>query len=316
MTTGILILNYNTAQDTVNCIESVERHNTAPVKYIVVDNGSPDRQSVLALERFLESTFAGRYLKTDGPVGVLPYMTFLPSPSNDGYAEGNNKGLRLAFDDPEITHILVINNDILLTEDILPALLDASERLPRCGIVSPLLYRKDGETLELNCARRCPSNISVMLPFLLHNRDMGHILTRNGDKNQILTDSPDLLRSEAIEIDLPSGSCMFVNKDLFRKMDGFDPGTFLYYEENILFKKTEALQLKNYCIPGVSAIHLGAHSTRMSSNSFLQRCNADSADHYLHRYGKMSRTEKALWGVVRWAYLFRLKVKGWIGRGK
>lgn len=316
MTIGILILNFNTAQDTINCIESVERHNTAPVKYIVVDNGSPDKQSVKTLERYLETTFSGRYLKTDGPVGVLPYMTYFPSPSNDGYAEGNNKGLRLAFDDPEITHILVINNDILLTEDILPSLLNVSQRLPRCGIVSPLLYRKDGKTIDPNCAKRSPSNLSIMLPFLFHHRDLFKILTRNGRKTHIIRHNPDLLGSEAFGIDLPSGSCMFIDKALFQEMGGFDPGTFLYYEENILFKKTQSLQRQNYCIPGVSAIHLGAHSTRMSSNSFLQKCNVESADHYLRRYGMMTWSEKALWGVVKWAYQFRLSVKEWIGRRK
>ena len=36
MSTGILILNYNNAADTIHCIDSIRQFNTAPVKYIVV----------------------------------------------------------------------------------------------------------------------------------------------------------------------------------------------------------------------------------------------------------------------------------------
>ena len=46
MYTAIIILNYNNSEDTIKCIESVERYNSADVKYIVVDNGST-RQSVI-----------------------------------------------------------------------------------------------------------------------------------------------------------------------------------------------------------------------------------------------------------------------------
>ena len=102
---------------------------------------------------------------------------------------------------------------------------------------------------------------------------------------------------------------MFVNKEIFKRLEGFDPRTFLYYEENILFKKTQAQGLINYCIPGISAIHLGGSSTSKTPNEFLQRCNAESADYYLRQYGKMSVAEKAEWSVIRWLYMLRLKIK-------
>ena len=38
--TAIIILNYNNPDATIACVESVERFNTAPVRYIIVDNGS------------------------------------------------------------------------------------------------------------------------------------------------------------------------------------------------------------------------------------------------------------------------------------
>ena len=39
---GIVILNYNNAGYTLNCIESILRFNTAPIRIVVVDNASVD----------------------------------------------------------------------------------------------------------------------------------------------------------------------------------------------------------------------------------------------------------------------------------
>ena len=48
MSTGIVILNFNNAAATIDCIRSIEKFNTAPVKYYVVDNGL--RNAVIPLQ--------------------------------------------------------------------------------------------------------------------------------------------------------------------------------------------------------------------------------------------------------------------------
>ena len=55
-----------------------------------------------------------------------------------------------------------------------------------------------------------------------------------------------------MDIELPSGSCMMFNAEALRIIGGFDPNTFLYYEEDILYKKLKAnmqvqLQEKKEC---------------------------------------------------------------------
>lgn len=51
-TVGIVILNYNNYNDTINCINSIEKYNTASIKYIIVDNGSTNPNSVKELDYF------------------------------------------------------------------------------------------------------------------------------------------------------------------------------------------------------------------------------------------------------------------------
>ena len=56
MATAIVILNYNTASDTISCIQSIEAYNTAPINYIVVDNGSSHKEGIRLLEKFFENS--------------------------------------------------------------------------------------------------------------------------------------------------------------------------------------------------------------------------------------------------------------------
>ena len=51
--TALIILNYNNYEDTINCIKSVEQYNTAPIKYVIVDNGSTRHECIAKLSGFL-----------------------------------------------------------------------------------------------------------------------------------------------------------------------------------------------------------------------------------------------------------------------
>lgn len=60
-------MNYNNSYDTINCIKSVLNYNTYPVKFIVVDNGSPNLNVIEELDFFLKETFQNDYAKFDEP---------------------------------------------------------------------------------------------------------------------------------------------------------------------------------------------------------------------------------------------------------
>jgi len=117
---------------------------------------------------------------------------------------------------------------------------------------------------------------------------------------KLLKNNPKLMDLEYFPVDLTSGSCMFISKNLMKSLGGFDEGTFLYYEENILYKKLSALGLVNYCAPCVHAIHLGGSSTGKVHNAFLWRCNFESAGYYLEKYCNLSFLQKVLWKLIGW----------------
>lgn len=306
---GIIILNYNNWEDTINCIESVEKFNTAEVKYIVIDNGSTRAGTVEALDKYMTDTFTEKYQKiVEGDnTGVLPYMTFLVSQTNDGYAKGNNKGLRLCYEDPEIDELLILNNDILFIQDIIPSLVNKKKEIDNCGIISPILYGRDKKVIDYNCAHMSVNPWVLIHAYLFFYRDFLGVQSKESKRRLIIKGKPELLKKDKIEIELPSGSCMMMSKALMQEIGGFDPNTFLFYEEDILHKKLSAQGLKNYLITSCECIHLGACSTSKTPSAFALTKQFESSIYYLENYCKLSRIQKALLSIGK--KLFRLKLK-------
>ena len=290
--TAIIILNYNNPDATIACVESVERFNTAPVRYIIVDNGSNLSGCIEKIDSFLSCRFGDSYqLVKDGTdLGNMnPYMTLLVSDVNDGYACGNNKGLRLIEKDGEIDRVLILNNDILFTEDIIPELIRSQESLDDCAIISPLLLKKNGRDIDLNCARKdttvgqwTKNNFLTPYHWLLH-KSVNEIWKENLLLYSMPQPYPDL-----IPIELPSGSCMLIKKNLFKKIGYFDPKTFLYYEENILYRKIEQIGKRNYIDTRQRCIHLGSSTISRSPSKFISRIARKSCEYYVKEYTKPS----------------------------
>lgn len=313
---GIVILNYNNASDTINCIQSVEKYNTFPIKYAIVDNGSTDN-SVSQLTEELKILFKEKFAihSNNHKAAILPYCTLTETGENLGYARGNNVGLQLFENDTEIDTLMVLNNDILFIEDIIPSLYQFLTTHHDCAIVSPLLYKKDQQTIDYNCARLNCSNKKIWFNYIFQRHNVWGVLSKDVERQKILLHHPEFLNYDSFEIELPSGSCMLIKKELFKQIDYFDPHTFLYYEENILFKKIERLGLKNYLIPKLHCVHLGASTMKKTKFSEFQiRQRSSSAFHYARLYSGIPRvTIPLLWCFYKLTTL-RIYISSYINK--
>src|SRR5579883_1782889 len=94
---SILIVNWNTKEHLLNCLESIRNHPpSSPFEVIVIDNASADGSYEAAMERF-------------------PEFKVIQSGSNLGYAEGNN----LAFSKAAGDFCLTLNPDTIFEDDSL-----------------------------------------------------------------------------------------------------------------------------------------------------------------------------------------------------
>ena len=115
---------------------------------------------------------------------------------------------------------------------------------------------------------------------------------------------------QCMKIDLPSGSCMFIKKELFKQMDYFDPNTFLYYEENILYRKVKRLNRQNYLFTDLKCIHLGAQSTSKVNYSYnKEKKKMSSPLYYMKNYYGLNGIQNVIYKASVYFYLYSLKLQ-------
>ena len=108
---GIIISNYNGWQDTLVCLESLQRQTFTDFEIILIDDASPN-DSVAQLQDKLP-----------------PNTVFLPQQRNVGFAAANNIGIRRALADG-CDFALLLNNDTAARPDFLEKLLAEKEKMP------------------------------------------------------------------------------------------------------------------------------------------------------------------------------------------
>ena len=55
---AVVILNYNTFEDTVVCVDSIKKYTTcSSYKIFVVDNASPDKSGQLLISKYAQEVF-------------------------------------------------------------------------------------------------------------------------------------------------------------------------------------------------------------------------------------------------------------------
>ena len=307
--TAIIIVNFNNIEATINCIESIEHFNSAQIKYIVVDNGSSELENIENLETYLCKKFYRDFIRLipeDSIPRNLPKVTYFINNKNEGYAKGNNHGLKIVENDDEVDYVMILNNDVLFVEDIIPELIFKLESLKDCALISPLLYTKDMSGYDYTCARLAPSPWSLIKECLMLGLNINSYRDVLKRKYWLLQRNPDLVNSSLLEIEMPSGSCMLIKKELFKEIGYFDPHTFLYYEENILYSKIYSRGLKNYLVPSLRCIHLGASTTKKTASSFSQKCGLESRTYYLQTYCHLSTLQSMVYAMAKFLFSIRL----------
>lgn len=116
--TSIVILTYNELACTRECLESIERHTPEAHEVILVDNGSTDG-TLPFLREFCREKKGCRLIENG---------------RNLGFAAGCNAGMRVARGG----HVLLLNNDVVVTPGWLSGMLEALAREEGAGLAGPM----------------------------------------------------------------------------------------------------------------------------------------------------------------------------------
>ena len=254
---GFIILQYGRSDLTRDCIESIESHVKDVKKLIiVVDNLSPDN----SLQDIKE-----RYNNREG-------IVILESSKNIGFAQGNNLGYTYAR--KLCDFLCILNSDVVLTQDDFWTILKESYEYNQFALAGPYIYLPNMQQSEMlmpeiqsyavekKKLKKKKLNAKLAHMGLNPLREKLGDLKRRGKKMEI----NEMSLHRPHENIVLNGCCLIYTPVYMERFaEAFDPRTFFYGEENLLFLKVRQAGMKTYYEPKLKVEHLLFASTQMES---------------------------------------------------
>lgn len=140
---SIIILCCNEMPYTLRCIESIFEHTHHPHELIFVDNGSSDgtTEYLHKLQKLagLHYDEVSRHENTND--GTLKSVKVIRNETNQGFPKGCNQGIKVATGE----FVLLLNNDVVVTEGWLSRMVHLAQSNTTIGMVGPRSNYVDGK---------------------------------------------------------------------------------------------------------------------------------------------------------------------------
>lgn len=267
---SVIIVNYNARYFLKNCLCSILSSDIArEIEIIVVDNDSKDGSCDM-----LDKDF--------------PKIEYIKNSKNVGFGKANNQGVALAQGD----YILILNPDTMLTETTLSEMLRFSEKQHDFGAAG--VQFMDGSGKYLPESKRNFPDLKVAGAKLLGYSKYYYA-------NHIGKD-------EIAEIDILTGAFMFIKKEVYDKIGGFDEDFFMYGEDIDLSYRITKAGFKNYYVGSNKVLHFKGESTikdKFYLENFYGALSIFHKKHFPNRAG--------LYGIVDGLISTMISVKSMIG---
>jgi hypothetical protein len=231
----IIILNYKSYTDTIECLESVFKLNYNNFQVIIVDN-SPNLDSINAIECWARGTCFQK-INTLFPEIVNPKITkpfdakfvseqdskedfydenliVIKANENLGFSSGNNIAINYAMKREDYEYCWLLNNDTVVDKNALQHQIDYMQKktFPKIGILgSKLVYYFKAHKIQ--------AIGGVFNPFTFTTKHLGEGMNVNTQKQKFKN------------IDYVIGASMLVSKEFLTDVGVLSEDYFLYYEE-------------------------------------------------------------------------------------
>lgn len=213
---GVIILNYNSAQDTLSCLAALRQANGGERRVWVVDNASTD----------------------DSPEVLPPQLgdaIWLPTGENLGYAGGNNAGIRAALA-WGAQYILILNPDCRVEPGFLQPLVRALEAVPKAGMACPLVFDSETDRIQsLGGAVNLWTGQCFRRLYGLPAEQASQVGWS--------------------QVDFPHGACVLIKREMVEEIGLFHDTYFLYYEDVELGLRASREGWRTLAIPQSRVLH-------------------------------------------------------------
>jgi GT2 family glycosyltransferase len=132
-TFGVVILNWNNADDTIACLNALSVTDPRPEHIVVVDNGSVDHSAAAIGARISR-------VESLEPKSFEQSVTLIRADANLGFAGGTNLGLAWLRANTADTHFVFLNNDATVSPSFFGDMEDAVVQIGGDAIIGPTIY--------------------------------------------------------------------------------------------------------------------------------------------------------------------------------
>lgn len=233
---SVIIVNYNVKHFAEQCLRSIYAASDGlNVEIFLVDNSSTDGSV-----EYLRSAF--------------PQVFYIECPENYGFGRANNIAMTRSVGE----YILILNPDTLIGEDSLRAMVDYLNSRPHAGAAGPMILTRYGGYDRLS-KRGFPT------PWVSFCRLSG--LSRLFGKSRLFGryDMQYLDPEEPASIDSLVGACMFIRREAYNAVGGFDEDYFMYGEDIDLCYRIKKAGWEIHYAPVTRIVHFQGESTKRSN---------------------------------------------------
>ena len=239
MQLSVIILNYNVRFFLELCVLSVQNAiQYIDAEIIVIDNKSQDDSCSMMKQRF-------------------PNVKLIENKENSGFPKGNNAGVAVAKGE----YICILNPDTVVAEDTFMKALAFAKKQKNIGIVGVKLIDGTGNFLP-------ESKRGIPTPFVAFTKITGlyKIFPKTFGKYY----AQHLSENETGQVEILVGAFMFMKRDLYNEIGGFDENCFMYSDDIDLSYMALKKGKSNYYFHETSVIHYKGEST-IKDGAYMKR---------------------------------------------
>lgn len=231
MDVSIIIVNYNTKDLTLDCIDSILAEGSSLKKeIIVIDNNSTDG-SLDSLEKLAKNNV----------------IQLIKNEENSGFAKANNQGIKIA----KAPYIFLLNSDTKVRPRSIERLITFAKKNKNVGAVGSRLLNPDGNVQE--SAFPLPTFSRALKQYWFGKKGMLDKYAPSGSK--------------AVEVEVLVMAAFLITPQCLKKVGMLNEKYFMYFEDFDYCRSILRSGLKIYYLPTSEIIHYHGASGKGLTNS-------------------------------------------------
>lgn len=259
---SVVLINYNSWEDTVECVKSLFNSDFKNFSVVIVDNKSTNN-STKKLEECFNEKFKKIFISFDYDDNFSSNdysnkkIFLIKNKDNVGFSKGNNIGIKFNKEILNNKYIWILNNDVEVDKNAMKYLVDYSnDDLDKNFLGVTIIEYYNRELIQCTCGGRY-CRFTTM--------------SKNSNKGVNIKEL-DKLRDKSNYI---SGCSIFGSKDLFEKVGNFSTDYFLYFEEMDLMIKSKKNKIgkkwvKNAIIFHKEGASIGSKNLKRKKSEFSE----------------------------------------------